>query len=265
MLIAHVSDAHLCAPGELYQGLVDSNAMFAVAVRNLNELDPAPDLVLFTGDLVEHGTPAEYAFARELLNDLRAPLLAIPGNHDDRDAFRSVFRDQPYWAESGPLHFTVDDCGPVRIIALDATVPGAHHGEADQAACDWLDTALRPRGGDPAIVMLHHPPFESGIGFIDAYRCFGGDRLAAVLARHQNVERVLCGHIHRAVQVKFGGTLAMTAPSTATAIALRLAAKAKPASYLEPPAMLLHQWRPGVGTITHLLPIGDFSGPMHFF
>jgi hypothetical protein len=57
----------------------------------------------------------------------------------------------------------------------------------------------------------------------------------------------------------------VTAPSTTTAIALRLAENAEPASFVEPPAMLLHHWRPQHGLITHLVPIGSFRGPLNFF
>ncbi len=265
MLIAHLSDPHLRPPGVLYQGLVDSNAMFAAALETLAALDPAPDLVLLTGDLVDEGTPEEYGHARALLARIGAPLLAIPGNHDEREAFRAAFAGQPHLPASGPLHFAVDAYGPVRIVALDVTVPGDHHGAFDAAAEAWLEATLARESERPTLVMMHQPPFLSGIAGIDAYNCRGGERLAAVLARHPQVERLLCGHIHRAMQLRFGGTLLLTAPSTTTAIALRLAEGAEPASYVEPPAFLLHQWRPDTGLVTHHVPIGRFPGPFDFF
>ena len=101
--------------------------------------------------------------------------------------------------------------------------------------------------------MLHQPPIETGIGFIDAYRCFNGERLAAIVAPYTAGERVLCGHVHRHMSVRFGGSLLQIAPSTTTAIALRLAPGAEPASFVEPPALLLHQWRADAGMITHCL------------
>jgi hypothetical protein len=66
------------------------------------------------------------------------------------------------------------------------------------------------------------------------------------------------------MQLRFAGTVLCTAPSTTTAIALRLKADAKPASFIEPPACLLHHWRPEVGLVTHFSPIGSFSGPYPF-
>lgn len=264
MLIAHLSDPHLRPRGVLYQGLVDSNAMFEAAVRHLNGLVPAPDVVILSGDLVDEGSPEEYAAAREMLAGIRQPLLIIPGNHDEREAFRRSFPEMPFASESGPLHFADGSHGPVRIVGLDVTVPGEHHGDIDEAAASWLEETLAAEPDRPTLIMMHQPPFESGIPYIDLYRCFNGERLAAVVARHPAVERIVCGHIHRVMQMRFGGTVLCTAPSTTTAIALRLQEDAEPASYIEPPAMLLHRWTPDTGLVTHLVPIGAFPGPLPF-
>ncbi|MFZ6761891.1 phosphodiesterase [Pseudoroseomonas sp. WGS1072] len=265
MLIAQISDPHLRPPGILYQGLVDSNAMFDAAVRHLNALDPAPDLVLLSGDLVDEGTAEEYAAARQALSAIRKPLLAIPGNHDHRERFRCCFRDRGYLPSEGPLHFAQGAFGPVRILGLDITVPGEHHGDMTDEACAWLAARLAEEPSRPTLVMMHQPPVESGIPYIDKYNCRGGERLADIIARYPNVERILCGHIHRAMQCRFAGTMLATAPSTTTAIALRLSPDAAPGSFLEPPALLLHQWKEGRGLITHVSPIGAFSGPWPFF
>jgi 3',5'-cyclic-AMP phosphodiesterase len=263
MWIAQLSDPHVRPAGTLYKGVVDANAALAAAVAQVNALDPPPDLVLLTGDVAEEGTAAEYAAARDLLAPLRAPLRVIPGNHDEREAFRQAFHDHPYLPATGPLHYVDAAAGPVRVIALDVTVPGRHHGEADAPALTWLEAALAAEPGRPTVVMLHQPPIECGVPYLDLYRCHGAAALAALLARHPAVERVLCGHVHRQMLRRFGGTLLCTAPSTATAIALRPRGDARPASYLEPPGFLLHQWRPE-GMLTHALPIGDFPGPYPF-
>lgn len=260
MLIAHISDLHVCAPGTLYQGLVDSNAMLAAAVAAIGRLESKPDVVIVSGDVTEHGMEEEYGEARRLLSGIDRPVLAIPGNHDERGAFRAAFG-----GGTGPLHFVRDDFGPVRVIGLDITVPGFHHGDFDAAAEAWLAARLAEAPNSPTLVMLHQPPFESGIGFIDTYRCFGGERLAALLVRHPSVERVVCGHIHRMTQRRFGGTIAMTAPSTTTAIALRLDLGSEPASFVEAPGLLLHHWREATGMVTHHMPIGEFRGPLSFF
>ncbi len=263
MLIVQISDPHLRPRGVLYQGLVDSNAMFEAAVRHLNRLSPSPDVVILSGDVVDEGSQAEYKSAREMLAPIKPPLFVIPGNHDERDAFRQAFADHAYLPPSGPLHFAVDQ-GPLRLIGLDITVPGLHHGDMDDAATAWLDQTLSQAPQRPTVIMMHQPPFDSGIPYIDKYNCRGGERLAEVVSRYPAVERIVCGHIHRFMQLRFGGTMLCTAPSTTTAIALRLEPDAKPASYIEPPAFLLHRWTAETGLVTHYVPIGSFEGPLPF-
>jgi len=264
MWIAQLSDTHIRPPGVLYQGVVDSNAMVAAAIAQINALDPLPDLVLLSGDIVDQGQAAEYAMARELLSALTAPLRIIPGNHDERAACRAAFHDHAYLPASGPFTYVDDRSGPLRVVALDVTLTGQHHGEVDEATLNWLDGVLASERERPTLLMMHQPPFACGIPYLDKYWCRGGERLAAVVARYPAVERIVCGHVHRQMQLRFAGTVLCTAPSTTTAIALRPHPTAQPASFLEPPGFLLHHWRADRGLLTHSMPIGAFPGPFPF-
>lgn len=263
MLIAHLSDLHVRPRGMLYQDVVDSNAMLADAVAHVNRLDPPPDLALLTGDLVDTGDPAEYDMLRELLAPLHVPMLAIPGNHDEREAFRRAFAADGYLPAAGPMHYAVEQ-GALRVVAVDVTLPGLHHGLFDDACARWLAATLDGAPDRPTLIMLHQPPFASAVPYLDAYLCRNGGKLAEVIARHPSVERILCGHVHRHMQLRFAGTLLCTAPSTTTSIDLQLRPDAKPRSHVEPPAMLLHHWRPEIGVVTHFVPIGAFAGPYPF-
>jgi Icc protein len=262
MILAQISDLHVRPQGMTYNNAVDSNRMLADAIEHLNRLDPQPDVVLITGDLVEKGLDAEYAMLRTLLNELAAPFLLMPGNHDDRERLAGAFPEHDYLPSRGPKHYTIDRY-PVRILALDTTVPGKHHGEVDEKGLAWLEASLAATGAAPAIVMMHHPPIASGIPYIDTYMCREPERIAAVISRFPNVERVLCGHIHRPILQRWAGTVLCTCPSTATQIALQLRPDARPASYAEPPACLLHLWRDGV-MLTHTSYIGHYEGPFPF-
>jgi len=264
MLIAQLSDPHVRPDGELYQGVVDSNAQFAAAIAHVNALDPRPDLVLLSGDLVDHGHADEYAMLTRLLASLEVPMLAIPGNHDEREAFRRAFAGQSWLPTEGPIDYVADIGGAVRIIGFDVTLPGLHHGAVSEEGAAWLDRVLAAEPTRPTIIMMHQPPFDTGIPYMDLYSCREGHRLAAVVARHPQVERILCGHVHRFMQLRFAGTSLCTAPSTTTTIALQLRPDAKPASHIEPPAMLLHHWQEGTGLVTHFVAIGTFPGPYPF-
>jgi 3',5'-cyclic AMP phosphodiesterase CpdA len=263
MWIAQISDPHIRPWGVPYQGVVDSNAALAAAVDQLNRLNPQPDLVLLTGDLVDDGGPGDYQLARDILASLKARFLVIPGNHDERSLFRAAFADQDGMPTNGPINFVDDVSGPVRIVALDVTVPGMHHGAIDDASLGWLEGVLSSDADRPTVIMMHQPPITCDVPYLDRYRCMGGDRLSALVSRYPAVERILCGHVHRHMQMRFGGTLLCTAPSTATAIALRPYETAEIASSIEPPGFLLHHWRDGA-MLTHSIPIGTFPGPYPF-
>jgi len=264
MLLAQISDLHVRPEGRLYKDVVDSNRMLDDAIAHLNALAPRPDLLLVTGDLVDDGTDAEYDAVRLRLNRSALPYLVIPGNHDDRQNFRRAFADHAYLPPpAAPMHYVVDDY-PVRIVAFDTTVPGQHHGDVDAAGLAWLSDTLGRDRVRPTVILLHHPPFSCGIPYLDKYMCRQPERLAEIVAGFGNVERVLCGHVHRPIQLRWAGTLVCSCPSTATQIALRLTPDSAPASYREPPACLLHWWRPGAGMISHTSYIGRFDGPYDF-
>ena len=84
MLIAHITDTHITSPGTLLMGIVDTASTLERAVAALNRLDPSPDTIVLTGDLVESGAPEEYAHLQALLAPLRMPVFVIPGDHDSR-------------------------------------------------------------------------------------------------------------------------------------------------------------------------------------
>ncbi|MET0703036.1 MAG: phosphodiesterase [Mycobacterium sp.] len=263
MLIAQLSDPHIRPDGVLYQGVTDSNGGFATAVEHILTLDRRPDVLLLTGDLVDTGQPAEYDALRAILDDLPMPVLVIPGNHDDRENLRKAFSDHSYLPEDGPLHYCIDDY-PVRIIGLDSTVPGLHHGHIDTPGLDWLDDTLAADPIKPTLLMLHHPPFSCGIPYMDQYRYFDGDALAAVVRRFDNIEIVLCGHVHRSMLTRWANTVVSSCPSTATEIDLRLLPSAESASHIGPRACMLHLWTERDGLVSHTSQIGDFDGPYPF-
>jgi 3',5'-cyclic AMP phosphodiesterase CpdA len=263
MLIGQLSDLHVRPRGTLYQGVVDSNRMLAEAIDHLLRMDRRPDLVLVTGDVVDKGLPEEYDVARELLAAMGIPYLAIPGNHDHRENFRAAFADQGYLPASGPLHYCVDDYA-VRIIGLDSCVPGRHHGHIDPTGLEWLSNVLQDNRRKPTVVMLHHPPFSCGIPYMDHYRYLDPQPLESVLKQADNVEIVLCGHVHRAMLRRWADTVVCACPSTVTEIDLQLQPTAAPSSHVGPRSCMLHLWDEPFGLVSHTSQIGSFAGPYPF-
>ena len=264
-LIAQISDLHIKAGGRLSYRRVDTLVALQRTIDRLNRLQPRPDVVVITGDLVDFGRADEYVTLRAALAALDMPYYLIPGNHDDRQALRQAFPELTH-LHGHPefVQWCIEDY-PVRLIGLDSTVPGQSHGELCHHRLSWLDERLAEQPDKPTLVMLHHPPFVSGIGHMDVQRLLNSDELAAVIRKHTQVERVLCGHLHRSIQQRFGGSIVCCCPGTAHQVALDLNPDAEACFVMEPPGYLLHCWTPEQAMITHLGMIETFDGPYPFY
>lgn len=264
MLIAQLSDPHIRSPGKLLYDRIDTAAHLARAVAHVLALDPLPDVAIMTGDLVDGGKPEEYAHLRRLIAPLPMPVYVIPGNHDAREPLRAAFADRGFLPSAGFLQYTVED-GPVRLVALDTLVEGKPHGALCAERLAWLEARLGEQPDRPTLLFMHHPPFECGIDAFDHARLQDGDEALAGLVRAAgNIERAVCGHVHRPIQVRWAGTMASIAPSTAHQATLDLHDGAPLTMMMEPPAIALHQWRPHTGLVTHVSYVGDFDGPKPF-
>lgn len=264
MLIAQISDTHIKPAGKLAYRVVDTAGCLARCVEHLLALAPRPDVVLATGDMVDAGRPDEYRQLRQLLAPLPMPVFLIPGNHDDREALAGAFPDHEYLPKDGRYLQYVVEGYPVRLVGLDTLVPGEPGGLMDGERLAWLDARLAEAPDRPTVLFMHHPPFATGIRPMDEQGLDGAEAMREVVGRHPQVERVLCGHIHRPIQVRWAGTVASTAPSPAHQVVLDLRPDAPDTFALEPPACQLHLWRPDAGLVSHTSYVGTFPGPYPF-
>jgi 3',5'-cyclic AMP phosphodiesterase CpdA len=258
VLIAQISDFHVGRANSAIEADASTSDALSRAVAHLNRLEPRPDAVLCTGDLVDAGSPEEYARLRPILERLASPAYVIPGNHDDRDNLRASGIGRGYLPADGFMHYVVD-VGALRIIALDTLIPGAPSGQLCAERLAWLDARLAEAPDRPTLVVQHHPPFRTGIAFMDGMALDGTDAEIAVLRRHPQVERVLCGHLHRSIVHRVANTLAMSCPSTTLHVELELRqAGGRVAMVPEPPSCLLHLFAKGE-LVTHTSYIEAFG------
>jgi 3',5'-cyclic-AMP phosphodiesterase len=266
VLIAQISDLHVKPTGVLAYRRVDTAAALARCVKELNRFTPRPDLVVISGDLVDSPSQEAYDHVVRLLTPLELPFAAIPGNHDHRDLMRAALPDR-YAFTGGALH-SVREVGDVDVLLIDSVTPGENYGTLDADSLAWLDEVLGSSTTRPALLFLHHPPFETGIAHMDVQNLRNASDLAAILRRHRRARLVAAGHVHRAVLTTFAGAAATICPALNHAVALDLDTRLPPTFTIEPPAFHLHVWRPGEdfgSVVTHSVPIGDFDGPHRFF
>ncbi len=256
MLLCQISDPHVVAEGSLAYGKVDTPLMLERCVRKIRALSRRPDAVIATGDLTDHGEAAEYGLLAEILAALDMPLYLAVGNHDDRAALRAAFpRHRHLDGEDGFVQYAVD-AHDVRLVVLDTLVPGRPEGRLCERRLRWLERTLSA-SRRPTIVAQHHPPFPSGLVFMDRMNLVEPEAEAAVIGRHPHVERVICGHHHRSAQARFAGTVASMCPSTAHQLLLDLEPDAEPCFAFEPPAFQLHLFD-GAPLVTHTALVDDY-------
>ncbi len=236
MLIAHISDFHVFADAP-ETALVRADAADAArkVVADIAAHQPPIDAVLFTGDLTDGGSSADYALLFDILKPLQMPIFIVPGNHDKRCRMRAAFGETiPF--EPGPALNYAAQIGDLRILALDTLVNGEIHGAIDPVQMDWLAGKLSQPHAGPTIIAMHHPPFPSGITKLDEMALQDGQKaLSRLIAAYDGQLLILAGHIHRPFQAIWQGAFCQVGggPSFQHALDLRPHAP-EPGSIAEP-------------------------------
>ena len=253
MLIAQITDIHLGFdqdnPDEFNRQRLDRT------VAALLALDPAPDLLLVTGDLAEEGDDfVSYQRLKEALADVPFPVWMAMGNHDSRAPFAAVFPDAP--SEDGFVQYVLDDL-PLRIVVLDTLEEGRHGGAFCERRAAWLRARLAEAPDRPTLIVLHHPPVATGLSWMtenpDAEWIA---RLREIVEAQDNIVAMIAGHLHRPIVTQWAGTTLAVCPSTAPQVALDLQTidperpDGRPMIVADHPCFALHWWN-GRELITH--------------
>ncbi|QKJ19839.1 phosphodiesterase [Microbacterium hominis] len=212
--ILHLSDTHLLAGNPPLGGRFDTAANLARTLEAVEGMDLRPDAIIFTGDLTDLGEPEAYRALRAAVDPvasrLGAPVVWVAGNHDERPAMREALlgaepTQQPVTA--------VHDLGGLRLIALDTTVPGWHHGDLDDDQLAWLRGILAEPAPLGTLLALHHPPLPSHIPLFDILELRDQRRLADTIAG-TDVRGILAGHLHYSTSGTFAGIPVSVAAAT---------------------------------------------------
>tara|TARA_Y100000590_G_C15683054_1_gene1000542 strand:- start:493 stop:1458 length:966 start_codon:yes stop_codon:yes gene_type:complete len=251
MLIAQISDMHIVDEGELCNELVPTNDMLVDAIERINEIQPKVDIILASGDLTQNGSKSEYRNLKSILSNTNIPVYMIPGNHDKPNNFKDVFQDNTYIPEEGSLSYVINDF-PVTIIGIDTTIENSPCGEISERILSWVENKLTEYRNKPVIIFMHHPPFKTGIWWMDAIGLKGKKKFEQTIKKFKNIEAVLCGHIHRQVQRRWAGTIGYIAPSTAHQLVLDLEGNYFLGCSYDPPAFSLHKWDQSHSLVSHV-------------
>jgi 3',5'-cyclic AMP phosphodiesterase CpdA len=265
MLICQLTDLHVRPRGVAANRVIETNMMTERALRVVAGLNPRPDVVIVTGDLTECGLAAEYEQLAGMLRwHLPMPVYVIPGNHDRRENLRAGLGHLPgVTADPRFVQYAVEDL-PVRIVMLDTVVPGAGHGELCAERLAFLDRTLAAEPNKPTLIGMHHPPFLCGIEHMDKINLRNADAFVAVIARHRQVQRIVCGHHHRPVVANVAHAIATISPGVAHQVELSLRPGDPGQFVMEPPGLQLHLWNAASGFVSHTACIEQYPGPFPF-
>lgn len=213
-VIAHISDTHLLGGNRKLFSKVDVKKNLNDLLDRLRATGMIFDAFVFTGDLADVAEPEAYRWIRSQVEpvavELGAKVIWVMGNHDEREPYaRELFDEE----SDGSPHDRVYDINGLRIISLDSTVPGYHHGELEDSQIDWLKAELATPAKHGTIVALHHPPIRSHNPLVRMIELFRQDKLKSVLAG-SDVRTILGGHLHYSTFGMFAGIPVAVASAT---------------------------------------------------
>ncbi|WP_040794442.1 metallophosphoesterase [Nocardia higoensis] len=243
ILLAQVSDTHFDLGARNAQRVEKVMAFLA-------DLPRRPDAILHTGDVTESGSAAQYAEARTALKS-DIPVYSIPGNHDERAAFRTELLGVE--ASTEPINH-VHRIGELTVVMLDTTIPGEPGGRIDEQSYDWLRAVLAdaPERG-PIVLAMHHPPVRLHSPIVDDIALAEPGRLAELVAADTRIRAVFAGHAHTSATAVFAGLPLLVAPSTASVLGgsweIRLPDRVM--DYSPDPAIALHAFDETGALTTH--------------
>jgi 3',5'-cyclic AMP phosphodiesterase CpdA len=215
---AWISDTHLY-PKTVNTRFVDKAVQ---AAKEAQALDPPADFLIFGGDLAQLGDPVELDLGNEILKEVKAKKVFIPGEHDwyldMGEKWRSLFGD-PTWSfdhkgvrfigldtvSRAPDYWTAKKMTPQErmghMSVLDGTVAGPWAG-VGKDQLEWLSKTLSDWDkARPVIVFSHNPLYE----YYPPWNFWVRDwrQVQEVLAPYTNVTNIH-GHVHQVLYNEIG-------------------------------------------------------------
>ena len=208
MRVVQITDTHLMAdPAATVVG-VKVDRTFAAVIAAVKQAQEPIDLVLATGDLAHDAEARTYQRFSSQIKTLGAPVLCLPGNHDDPGMLAAELG-------GGPCHAVrLLERGGWRFVTLNSRVAGIDAGRLGDEELDALAHALRATQGEPTAICLHHHPIDTDAMWMNETTLADADRLFAEIRGHDHVRVVVFGHVHREITAERNGLLLLGAPST---------------------------------------------------
>jgi len=208
--LVQITDTHIFAGDDEHFKGFDTTASLAAVITAIQRLQPAPDCILATGDLVHDPVPAAYRRLSAQLRTLPVPVCCLPGNHDDPALLQAELNCDQL---STPK---IIECGAWRILMLDTHLPGSQGGRLGAGELEFLETELNGGAQAHRLIVMHHHPVPIQSAWMDGMMLENAADFWSIAGNCHSLRGVLWGHIHQDYQETRKGLELFGTPSTCT-------------------------------------------------
>ncbi len=200
--IVQISDCHLFS--SLTQSLlsVNTHESLSAIIERIQSLNPTPKIIIASGDVSQDNSKKSYESFIEILKILNVPVYAIPGNHDDIVAMKSLFPKK---------HIILE---PWQIILLNSQKPKCVEGYLDEQEFNFLENCLQSHPHLYSIIFFHHHPIAVGSQWLDKIGLSNKENFWKRLSAYKNVKAVFFGHAHQEITGTVNDIPCFGTPST---------------------------------------------------
>lgn len=206
------------------------DAILAHGVAQVNAMNPAPDFVLYGGDLGQSGKEAELVKGKKILDHLKMPYRIIPGEHDYYLDMGKTWRNM-----FGSEHWSFDHKG-VHIVGMNSILvkdfwtmkkltPQERMEYMEMLECSqcglwgvqeeqlsWLKKDLEPLSPNtPIIIMTHSPLWDYYPRW--NFQTSDAPQIRDLLRKFDKV-MAIHGHVHQVVYNQIGNIVSAGLIST---------------------------------------------------
>ncbi len=166
------------------------------------------DLILLTGDLAQHPSPASY---QRILNSLEVhntPCICLPGNHDDYQLMQQIFNTSLVSCKKQIF------LGNWQLICLNSQIPGEPGGRLSKEELLFLEDCLIGNPNHHALIAVHHHCLETKSAWMDTMIIENNQELLEIINQYPQTKAITTGHIHQDMDITIGGVRVLGTPST---------------------------------------------------
>lgn len=263
--ILQITDIHLAPPPRLVSGRLNTFEIFKKTIdRILEDMRKIGkvDAIIATGDITDTGDFESFCAFRNQIERLGIPYFMVPGNHDLQAPMLSCFNDVITLEAGSQKVNWVQDVNEIRLIGLDTSLPNESGGMLDEKTLGFLSESILGAKDKPILIALHHPPFQSGIQFMDKIGLKNSQDLDDILNDVPNEIRLISGHLHSTMIASLGNNIAISSAAISSSFLVDYREDAPIGFSTTSTGYMVHEWNNGFRSTC--MPLSQVDGPHPF-